>query len=166
MKTKNKNNIKETIKNKMNLIAELNEENEGIKKESSSFKVVMKNSERISELVKEVDRLMESVDDYEPISSDDGTFTAYRMRVAKNGVNMQQILSTGLFAWFVQYHPECLELNLKKAEEVTGLDLSAYAKRDGYNKYTVSTNEDYRYIMDLISDYHDQGTDRRDTLES
>ena len=151
-----KKNVEEMILARLNEIADLNEENEGIKRESSTLKRLIKNTDRISSLITEVDELMAERDITTPISSRDGTFTAYKKRIGKSGVDMDAILQTGLFMWFAKNHPECLELNLKKAEMVTGLDLSAYAKRQAYDIYTVSKDEDYRYIAELLSDYHDE----------
>lgn len=148
-------NIKGEVRRLLNRVAELNEENEGLKRESSAIRMIEKNNTEISSSIKKIDDLMSELETYEPISSDDGTFTAYKKRIGKSGVDMDLVLNTGLFNWFVQNHPECLELNLRKAEAVLGVDLSAYAKRDAYDIYTVSTDEDYRYIAALLSDYHD-----------
>jgi len=162
MKMANKKMIEKKIRNKLNEASELNEQNEGIMKESVTAKMLRHNDERIKQLIEQIDGLMALRDDPQPISSDDGTFTAYKKVIGMSGVDMEKVMTTGLIAWFIQYHPECLVLDLRKAQAVLGCDLSGYAKRQAYAMYTVSKDEDYRYVAELLSDYHDEMAEKED----
>lgn len=153
---KNNKLIEKNLRDKLNEAAQLNEENEGIMRESATAKILRRNDERIKQLIEQIDGLMALRDDPQPISSDDGTFTAYKKVIGMSGVDMEKVMATGLMAWFIQYHPECLVLDLRKAQAVLGCDLSGYAKRQAYAMYTVSKDEDYRYVAELLSDYHDE----------
>lgn len=154
--------IEKKILSRLDEAAELNEQNEGIMKESVTAKMLRRNDERIKSLFTEIDELMALRDDDQPISSSDGTMTAYKKVIGMSGVDMDKVMATGLMAWFIQHHPECLVLDLRRAQAVLGCDLSGYAKRQAYAMYTVSKDEDYRYIAELISDYHDEISEKED----
>ena len=93
----------------------------------------------------------------EPVSSQDGTFVAYPKRVGMSGVDMDRVIQTGILDWFIanklyQY----LSLDLVKIRDELGMDLSGYALRDAYTKYTVSTDEDYQYVVKVIDEYREK----------
>lgn len=146
----------DSIRDRLNEVAELSEENEGIIRESATVKRLYKNAERIEKLIVEVDDLMGKRNESTPISSDDGTYTAYKQTIGASGVDMDAVRRTGLFEWFYKNHPECLLLDLKMASEILGQSLAAYVKRASYYQYNVSRDEDYRTMRKIISDYYDQ----------
>ena len=151
--------LKEEIKKELDEVSDLQVENEGIRDDSVLTKKMFFNVKIMSEKIEKIDELMGELSKYEkvePISSRDGTFTAYEKPIGMSGVDMDKVRATGLFMWFIENHPECLILDLRKAQEVTGLDLSGYAVRPAYKMYSVSKDEDYRYIAKIISDYRDE----------
>lgn len=146
----------DSIRDRLNEVAELSEENEGIVRESATVKRLYKNAERIEKLIVEVDDLMGKRNESTPISSDDGTYTAYKQTIGASGVDMDALRKTGLIDWFYLNHPECLLLDLKMASEILGQSLAGYVKRPAYYQYNVSRDEDYRTMRKIISDYYDQ----------
>ena len=150
------NRGKKLVQSELDKMAEKNLKNEAVIRDSILFREVAKNNDEIDELSKKVSSIMEKYQIDEPVSSQDGTFVAYPKRVGMSGVDMEKILATGLFQWFMMYHPECFILDLRKAEAVTGMDLSAYAIRDAYTMYSVSTDEDYQYVVKVIDEYREK----------
>ena len=155
-----KKNIDQMIKDRLNNVAGRNLENEGLIHDSQTFKIVKRNT-RLNEIdIKEIDELMAIRDSNEPISSDDGTFTAYKKRVGQSGVDTERLLETGLIDWFYQNARQYLSLDLIRIRDELGIDLSAYAIRPAYDMYTVSTDEDFRYVLKLIEKYHEEKMDK------
>lgn len=150
-----KKNIDQMIKDKLNEVAERNLENEGLIHDSQAFKIVKRNTKLNEIAIKEIDELMAIRDSNDPISSDDGTFTAYKKRVGQFGVDVERLNQTGLIDWFYKNAREYLSLDLIKIRDELGIDLSAYAVRQAYDMYTVSTDENFRYVLKLLEEYHD-----------
>ena len=156
MLKKDLKDIDQMIKDRLNRVAERNLENEGLIHDSQVFKRVKKNNELNEMDIREIDDLMAIRDSATPISSDDGTFTAYKKRVAQAGVDTNRLLNTGLIDWFYQNAKQYLSLDLIRIRDELGIDLSAYAMRQAYDMYTVSTDEDFRYVKKLIEEYHEK----------
>ena len=150
------NKGKRLVQAELDKMAEKNLKNEAVIRDSILFREVAKNNDEIDDLSKKVSSIMEKYHIDEPVSSQDGTFVAYPKRVGMSGVDMEKILATGLFQWFMTYHPECFVLDLRKAEAITGMDLSGYAVRDAYTMYSVSTDEDYQYVVKVIDEYREK----------
>ena len=149
----------ENIKELLNDTADLQVENEEIQHDSVSTKRMISNHEKMKANIEKIDDLMGELSEYgpvEPISSRDGTFTAYEKTIGMSGVDMDAIMNTGLFEWFMKYHKECFVLDLRKAAAVLGQDLSGYALRPAYKMYTVSKDEDYKYIAELLAAYREE----------
>lgn len=157
--SKNKTSLTEKIQNLLDEVADLQVENEEIQRDSVSTKRLIANTEKMEKKIDEIDELMGELSKQghvEPISSRDGTFTAYEKTIGMSGVDMDAIMKTGLFEWFMKNHPECFVLDLRKAAAVLGQDLSGYALRPAYKMYTVSKDEDYRYIAELLAAYREE----------
>ena len=157
--SKNKNSLTEEIQYLLDEVADLQVENENIQHDSMSTKRMISNHEKMRANIEKIDDLMGELSEYgpvEPISSRDGTFTAYEKTIGMSGVDMNAIMNTGLFEWFMKYHKECFVLDLRKAAAVLGQDLSGYALRPAYKMYTVSKDEDYKYIADLLAAYREE----------
>ena len=157
--SKSKTTLTEKIQCLLDEVADLQVENENIQHDSVSTRRLINNTVKMEEMMKEIDKLMGELSQYghvEPISSRDGTFTAYEKTIGMSGVDMDAIMNTGLFEWFMKNHPECFVLDLRKAAAVLGQDLSGYALRPAYKMYTVSKDEDYRYIADLLAAYREE----------
>ena len=138
-------------------MAEKNLKNEAVIRDSILFKEVAKNNDEIDDLSKKVSSIMEKYQIDEPVSSQDGTFVAYPKRVGMSGVDMDRVIQTGILDWFIanklyQY----LSLNLIKIRDELGMDLSGYAIRDAYTMYSVSTDEDYKYMVNVIDRYREK----------
>ena len=138
-------------------MAEKNLKNEAVIKDSILFRDVAKNNDEIEDLKEKVSSIMEKYHIDEPVSSQDGTFVAYPKRVGMSGVDMDRVIQTGILDWFIanklyQY----LSLDLVKIRDELGMDLSGYALRDAYTKYTVSTDEDYQYVVKVIDEYREK----------
>lgn len=160
---KNRDKLVEQIRCLLDEAADLQVENEDIQRDSSAVKRMTGNVEKIQSNINKIDELMGQLSEYgpvDPISSRDGTFTAYEKSIGMSGVDMNAIMNTGLFEWFMKYHPECFILDLRKAGEVIGMDLSGYAVRPAYKMYTVSKDEDYRYVAKILSDYKEEKIER------
>lgn len=141
------------IRKRMNEIAELGLRNEKLVHDSIAMSEVSRNTERICELEKEVIGLAGEAGIDAPISSDDGTFVVYRKRVGQSGVDMEHVIRTGIIQWLAAEHPEFLVPDLVRIKEELGMDLSAYAKRPAYDMYTVSKDEDFRKVLDILERY-------------
>ena len=140
----------------LNEASDLQVENECIRNDSATTKRMFSNSERMEKIFKEVDDLMGELDQYgDPgrISSRDGSFVAYKKTVAQSGVDIDRLLETGIIDWFYNNAKQYLSLDLIRIRDELGLDLSAYALRPERKIFTVSKDEDYRYMMDIISKY-------------
>ena len=142
------------IVNRLTEIEDLMNENEIMLNDCISFRKATENNNRIAALNKEVEELMQLRDSPVPISSRYGGIVASRKTIPRNGVDMEMLMRTGLYAWLWENHKDCFDLNLKKAEDVLGQDLSGYAKRGEYHRYIVTTDEDYKYIQSVIDDYY------------
>ena len=151
-----KKNIDQMIKDRLNAVAERNLENEGLVHDSQVIKRIKKNTELNQIAIREIDDLMAIRDSAVPISSDDGTFTAYKKRVGQSGVDMDRLSQTGLIDWFYANAKQYLSLDLIKIRDELGIDLSAYAVRQAYDMYTVSTDENFRYVLKLLEEYHEE----------
>ena len=147
---------KRLAQKELDRIAEMNLRNESLIRDSILFRDIIKNNDDIGVLKEKVASIMEKYQIDEPVSSQDGTFVAYPKRVGMSGVDMERVMATGLFKWFMTHHPECFDLNLRKAEAVTGMDLSGYAIRDAYTMYSVSTDEDYQFVVKAIDEYREK----------
>lgn len=157
--SKGKTTLTEKIQCLLDEVADLQVENEEIQRDSMSTKRLIANTKEMEKKIEEIDELMGELSKHgqvEPISSRDGTFTAYEKTIGMSGVDMDTIMNTGLFEWFMKNHPECFVLDLRKAAAVIGQDLSGYALRPAYKMYTVSKDEDYRYIAELLAKYRDE----------
>lgn len=149
-------NTEKRIKNYLNKIEEITNETDIMLNDCLTFRKAQENMEKADEYIAKVKELMAERGDDTNISSQYGDFIAYKQVIGRSGVNTKKLWETGLMMWFIMNHPECVTLDLRAAEKVLGQSLSAYAKRDAYCQYNVSTSDDYQYIQEVIEKYRQE----------
>lgn len=157
--------VEKEIRKRMNKIAELNLAIEKERKDSLALQRMESNALKIKILEAEVSRIAEENGFFESVSSDDGTFTGYKTRVRQVGVD-PRIYETGIIEWLYENHPEYLVPDLIRIRDELGIDLSGFAKRAAYDKYAVSEDKDFRYVMEILEDYIKRKEETREALAS